>query len=63
VHLIDNHDFFHPEHGYAFLGETIIIFADGTSRTLVPISLTSYIGNVFHPSNTLITSQIRGHLL
>jgi hypothetical protein len=63
VYLIGNHDFFHPEHGYSFLGETIIIFVDGTSRTLVLGSLTSYVGNVFWPSNNLINSQIRGHLL
>jgi hypothetical protein len=44
VYLIGSHDLFHPEHGYARLGETIIIFADGTSRTLVPGSLASYVG-------------------
>ena len=37
----------YPEHGYARLGETIIIFADGTSRTLVQGSLASYIGEYF----------------
>jgi hypothetical protein len=47
VYLIGIHDLFHPEHGYARLGETIVIFADGTSRTLVPGSLASYIGEDF----------------
>jgi hypothetical protein len=44
VYLIGNHDLFHPEHGYARFGETIIIFADDTSRTLVSSSLASYVG-------------------
>jgi hypothetical protein len=47
VYLIGNHDLFHPEHGYARLGETIVIFADGTSQTLVLGSLASYIGEDF----------------
>ena len=44
MYLIGIHDLFHPKHGYARLGETIIIFVDGTSRTLVMGSLTSYVG-------------------
>jgi hypothetical protein len=44
MYLIGSHDLFHPEHGYACLRETIVIFADDTSRTLVSGSLTSYIG-------------------
>jgi hypothetical protein len=57
VYLIGNHDLFHPEHGYACLRETIVVFADGTSRTLVLGSLILYIGedfcNVFRPSDAL----------
>jgi hypothetical protein len=41
VYLIVKHDLFHPEHGYAHLGETIIIFADDTFQTLVSGSLSS----------------------
>jgi hypothetical protein len=37
----------YPEYGYACLGETIVIFADGSSRTLVPGSLAPYIGEDF----------------
>ena len=44
MYLIGIHDLFHPEHGYARLGETIVIFADGTFRTLVLGSLASYVG-------------------
>jgi hypothetical protein len=47
VYLIGSHDLFHPEHGHARLEETIVIFTDGTSRTLVPGSLASYIGEDF----------------
>jgi hypothetical protein len=47
MYFIGNHDLFHPEHGYALLRETIFIFADGTSRTLVSGSLASYIGEDF----------------
>ena len=47
VYLIGNHDWFHLEYGYACLSETIVIFADGTIQTLVPSSLTSYIGEDF----------------
>jgi hypothetical protein len=47
VYLIGSHDLFHPEHGYARLGETIVIFADGTSQILVPGSLAPYIGEDF----------------
>jgi hypothetical protein len=45
--FIGSHDLFHPEHGYAHLGETIVIFADGTSQNLVSGSLISYIGEDF----------------
>ena len=44
MYLIGNHDLFNLEHGYAGLKDTIVIFVDGTSRTLVPGSLASYIG-------------------
>jgi hypothetical protein len=47
VYLIENHDLFHHDHGYARLKETIVIFVDDTSRTLVLGSLVSYIGEYF----------------
>ena len=47
MYFIGSHDLFHLEHGYARLRETIVIFADGTSWTLVPGSLVSYIGEDF----------------
>ena len=47
MYFIGIHDLFQREHGYALLRETIVVFADGTSRTLVLGSLTSYIGEDF----------------
>jgi hypothetical protein len=47
VYVIGSHDLFYLEHGYARLGETIVIFTDDTSRTLVPGSLDSYVGEYF----------------
>ena len=47
VYLIGKHDLFHLDNGYSHPEETIVIFADGTSRTLVPGSLASYIGEDF----------------
>jgi hypothetical protein len=47
MYLIGSHDLFRPKHGYARLGETSVIFAVLTSRTLVPDSLSSYIGEAF----------------
>jgi hypothetical protein len=47
VYLIGDHDLFHPEHEYALVLETIVIFAYGTSRTSVLGSLASHIGEDF----------------
>jgi hypothetical protein len=47
MYLVNIDDSFHPKHGYARLGETIVIFADGTSRTLVLDSLVPYVGEYF----------------
>jgi hypothetical protein len=47
VYFIGNHDLFHPGHGYSRLGEKVVIFAYGTSQTMGPGSLVSYIGEYF----------------
>jgi hypothetical protein len=47
MYFIGNHYLFHTDHGYASQSETIVIFVDGTSLTLVPGSLVSYIGEDF----------------
>jgi hypothetical protein len=66
VYFIGSHDLFHSEHGYARLGETIVILQ------MAPPELWSWahslhtlvnICNVFWPSDALMTSHIRGHLL
>jgi hypothetical protein len=43
MYFIGIHDLFHPKHGYSCLEETIVIFEDGTSQTLVLGSLGTYI--------------------
>jgi hypothetical protein len=71
VYLIGSHAFyFIPSMGMPASVRHLIFFADGTSRFLIPgltHSASQYrlvkIGNVFRPSDALLTSHIRGHLL
>ena len=57
---------FYLEHGYARLGETFVILQKAPP---VPdpwaqsFGTSVKIGNVFRPLDSLLTSQIRGHLL
>jgi hypothetical protein len=66
MYLIGNHDLFHPDHGYARLGETTVILQMAPPKLWSRAHLLHMlvkICNVFQPKDSLLTSHIRGHLL